>query len=373
MAASGGIEEIFWQVPGVYTTAVGYAGGHTPNPTYEETCTARTGHTESALVVFDPAVIDLEGILKIFWESHDPTQEMRQGNDIGTQYRSAVYTFSDADHAAVVESAGKFQTALDAAGEGSISTEIKPPLEAAGDGRFYYAEGHHQQYLAKNPPTGIAATRRPASATPPLEVTRPITLRQWNRTLLARQHLLDRVDEDAIEVLDRCVGMQSQDPRAAFFGLWSRVEGFEPSELDGLLTEREVVRIALLRSTVFLVDAEDARWIRPLAEPILRRELTEAHAPRLVGANPSQVLADAAELLTGRELGGADLGRQLAVRHPGGRTRRRSPGSPGVDCLWCRCRHVDSGGGRGTPTYRLFDEWVGPGEPAVSGDDARAD
>ncbi|SDU71585.1 peptide-methionine (S)-S-oxide reductase MsrA [Gordonia westfalica] len=145
-----GIEEIFWQVPGVYTTAVGYAGGHTPNPTYEETCTARTGHTESALVVFDPAVIDLEGILKIFWESHDPTQEMRQGNDIGTQYRSAVYTFSDADHAAVVESAGKFQTALDAAGEGSISTEIKP-LEAAGDGRFYYAEGHHQQYLAKNP------------------------------------------------------------------------------------------------------------------------------------------------------------------------------------------------------------------------------
>lgn len=145
-----GIEEIFWQVPGVYTTAVGYAGGHTPNPTYEETCTARTGHTESVLVVFDPAVIDLEGILKIFWESHDPTQEMRQGNDIGTQYRSAVYTFSDADHAAVVESAGKFQTALDAAGEGSISTEIKP-LEAAGDGRFYYAEDHHQQYLAKNP------------------------------------------------------------------------------------------------------------------------------------------------------------------------------------------------------------------------------
>ncbi len=145
-----GIEEIFWQVPGVYTTAVGYAGGHTPNPTYEETCTARTGHTESTLVVFDPAVIDLEGILKIFWESHDATQEMRQGNDIGTQYRSAVYTLSDDDAAIVEESAAKFQTALDAAGIGSIATEIKP-LAAAGDGHFYYAEDHHQQYLAKNP------------------------------------------------------------------------------------------------------------------------------------------------------------------------------------------------------------------------------
>ncbi|GAB87625.1 peptide-methionine (S)-S-oxide reductase MsrA [Gordonia rubripertincta] len=145
-----GIEEIFWQVPGVYTTAVGYAGGYTPNPTYEETCTARTGHTESTLVVFDPAVIDLEGILRIFWESHDPTQEMRQGNDIGTQYRSAVYTLSDDDAAIVEESAAKFQTALDAAGIGSIATEIKP-LAAAGDGHFYYAEDHHQQYLAKNP------------------------------------------------------------------------------------------------------------------------------------------------------------------------------------------------------------------------------
>lgn len=203
-------------------------------------------------------------------------------------------------------------------------------------------------------------------------MTRPITLRQWNRTLLARQHLLDRVDEDAIEVLDRCVGMQSQDPRAAFFGLWSRVEGFEPSELDGLLTEREVVRIALLRSTVFLVDAEDARWIRPLAEPILRRELTEAHAPRLVGANPSQVLADAAELLTGRELGGADLGKQLAVRHPG-----ENPATlTGIARCGLPLVQVPPRGlwrGRGTPTYRLFDEWVGPGEPAVSGDDARAD
>ncbi|WP_439031085.1 peptide-methionine (S)-S-oxide reductase MsrA [Gordonia terrae] len=145
-----GIEEIFWQVPGVYTTAVGYAGGFTPNPTYEETCTARTGHTESALVVFDPAVTDLEGVLKIFWESHDPTQEMRQGNDIGTQYRSAVYTLSDDDAVLVRRTAATFQTALDAAGQGAIATEIAP-LAEAGDGRFYYAEDHHQQYLAKHP------------------------------------------------------------------------------------------------------------------------------------------------------------------------------------------------------------------------------
>ena len=145
-----GIEEIFWQVPGVYTTAVGYAGGYTPNPTYEETCTARTGHTESALVVFDPAVVDLEGLLKVFWESHDPTQEMRQGNDIGTQYRSAVYALTDADLDVVRSTAATFQTALDAAGQGAIATEIKP-LAQAGNGRFYYAEDHHQQYLAKNP------------------------------------------------------------------------------------------------------------------------------------------------------------------------------------------------------------------------------
>ncbi|MCD2147200.1 peptide-methionine (S)-S-oxide reductase MsrA [Gordonia paraffinivorans] len=145
-----GVEEIFWQVEGVYTTAVGYAGGFTPNPTYEETCTARTGHTESTLVVFDPAVIDLESILKIFWESHDPTQEMRQGNDIGTQYRSAIYTFADADLEVVKNTAERFQTALDAAGAGRIATEIKP-LAEAGDGRFYYAEDYHQQYLAKNP------------------------------------------------------------------------------------------------------------------------------------------------------------------------------------------------------------------------------
>lgn len=145
-----GVEEIFWQVPGVYTTAVGYAGGYTPNASYEEVCTARTGHTEAVLVVFDPSVIDLEGILKIFWETHDPTQEMRQGNDIGTQYRSAIYTTSAADADIARATAEKFGTALAAAGRGPITTEIEP-LSAAGDGRFYYAEDYHQQYLAKNP------------------------------------------------------------------------------------------------------------------------------------------------------------------------------------------------------------------------------
>lgn len=145
-----GVEEIFWQVPGVYTTAVGYAGGYTPNPSYEEVCTARTGHTESVLVVFDPAVIDLEGILTIFWESHDPTQEMRQGNDVGTQYRSAIYTLTAADADRARATAETFGTVVADAGLGPITTEIAP-LADAGAGRFYYAEDYHQQYLAKNP------------------------------------------------------------------------------------------------------------------------------------------------------------------------------------------------------------------------------
>lgn len=145
-----GVEEIFWQVPGVWTTAVGYAGGYTPNPTYEETCTARTGHTESVLVVFDPKQIDLAGLLTTFWETHDPTQEMRQGNDIGTQYRSAIFTESEADAEVARASAATYQSALTAAGLGSITTEIAS-LDTAGDGHFYYAEDYHQQYLAKNP------------------------------------------------------------------------------------------------------------------------------------------------------------------------------------------------------------------------------
>ena len=140
-----GAERIFWETPGVFTTAVGYAGGYTPNPTYEEVCSARTGHTEVVLVVFDPAVVTYEQILKVFWEAHDPTQGMRQGNDVGTQYRSAVYTTSDEQARIVVASRDAYQGALSAAHRGEVTTEIAP----LGD--FYFAEDYHQQYLAKNP------------------------------------------------------------------------------------------------------------------------------------------------------------------------------------------------------------------------------
>ena len=140
-----GAERVFWQTDGVYLTQVGYAGGHTPNPTYEETCSGQTGHTEVVRVVYDPAIVSLEALLKLFWESHDPTQGMRQGNDIGTHYRSAIYTHSDADLTAVKESQKAYQSALSAAGRGEITTEIKP-LDA-----FFVAEEYHQQYLAKNP------------------------------------------------------------------------------------------------------------------------------------------------------------------------------------------------------------------------------
>ena len=136
---------MFWQAEGVYVTQVGYAGGYTPNPTYEETCSGQTGHTEVVRVVYDPAVVSLDGLLKLFWESHDPTQGMRQGNDIGTQYRSAIYTYDEADLAAVKASQAAYNRALSAAGRGEITTEIKA-LDA-----FYPAEDYHQQYLAKNP------------------------------------------------------------------------------------------------------------------------------------------------------------------------------------------------------------------------------
>ena len=129
----------------MWSTAVGYAGGFTPNPTYEETCSARTGHTEAVLVVFDPAVITYEMLLKTFWENHDPTQGMRQGNDIGTQYRSAIYTTSDAQLAAAKTSRDMFEERLHAKGYGDVTTEIAPA------GPFYYAEPYHQQYLGKNP------------------------------------------------------------------------------------------------------------------------------------------------------------------------------------------------------------------------------
>jgi peptide-methionine (S)-S-oxide reductase len=140
-----GAERIFWRAPGVYTTAVGYAGGFTANPTYEEVCSGRTGHTEAVLVVFDPQETSYDEILRLFWENHDPTQGMRQGNDQGTQYRSAIYTLDEAQRASADASRERFQSELAKAGYGEITTEI------AEAGPFYYAEPYHQQYLAKNP------------------------------------------------------------------------------------------------------------------------------------------------------------------------------------------------------------------------------
>jgi peptide-methionine (S)-S-oxide reductase len=140
-----GAERIFWQAGGVYTTAVGYAGGFTPNPTYEEVCSGRTGHAEVVLVAFDTAATSYEEMLRLFWEGHDPTQAMRQGNDVGTQYRSAILWRDEAQHATALESKDAYQQELSRAGHGAITTEIA----TAGD--FYYAEDYHQQYLAKNP------------------------------------------------------------------------------------------------------------------------------------------------------------------------------------------------------------------------------
>jgi peptide-methionine (S)-S-oxide reductase len=145
MGCFWGAERVFWQAEGVYTTAVGYAGGYTPNPTYEEVCSGRTGHTEAVLVVFDPAVLSLESVLRLFWEGHDPTQGMRQGNDRGTQYRSAVYWANEAQRVAAESTRDAFQAELLRSGYGEITTEI------AEAGPFYYAEPYHQQYLAKNP------------------------------------------------------------------------------------------------------------------------------------------------------------------------------------------------------------------------------
>src|SRR4051794_7977046 len=140
-----GAERLFWQTAGVWTTAAGYAGGFTPNPTYEEVCSGSTGHTEAVLVVYDPAQVTYEDLLRVFWEGHDPTQGMRQGNDMGTQYRSAIYTTSDAQRAAAEESRAMYQEKLRESGYGEITTEIRDA------GEFYYAEPYHQQYLAKNP------------------------------------------------------------------------------------------------------------------------------------------------------------------------------------------------------------------------------
>jgi len=163
MGCFWGAERLFWQTPGVYSTAVGYAGGVTPNPTYEEVCSGLTNHAEAVLVVFDPKKVDYAALLRVFWEGHDPTQGMRQGNDVGTQYRSAIYCADDAQLEAARVSRERYQAALDAARAGRITTEI------AAAGTFYYAEDYHQQYLGKNPngycglggtgvacPTGIA-------------------------------------------------------------------------------------------------------------------------------------------------------------------------------------------------------------------------
>ena len=140
-----GAERIFWRQPGVFTTAVGYAGGTTPNPTYEEVCSGQTGHTEAVLVVFDPTLTSYSELLRVFWEAHDPTQGMQQGNDVGTQYRSAIYAFGDEQRAAAEVSRSTYEGALTGAGHGRITTDVEPA------GPFYYAEDYHQQYLSKVP------------------------------------------------------------------------------------------------------------------------------------------------------------------------------------------------------------------------------
>ncbi len=145
MGCFWGVERIFWKLPGVRVTAVGYAGGVTPNPSYEEACSGRTGHTEAVLVVFDPKLVSYEALLKTFWEGHNPTQGMRQGNDTGTQYRSAIYTYGEAQAQAAQASKSSYEAALKGRGFGQVTTEIKPA------GEFYFAEDYHQQYLAKNP------------------------------------------------------------------------------------------------------------------------------------------------------------------------------------------------------------------------------
>lgn len=166
MGCFWGVERLLWQVPGVYATASGYAGGITPNPTYEETCTGLTGHNEVVLVVYDPDQVGLQDLLRVFWEGHDPTQGMRQGNDIGTTYRSGIYAFSADDKALAEQSRDAYQQALNARGLGTITTEILDAPE------FYYAEDYHQQYLAKNP-NGYCGLRGTGVACPLPSAVRP--------------------------------------------------------------------------------------------------------------------------------------------------------------------------------------------------------
>ncbi|MFV0633812.1 peptide-methionine (S)-S-oxide reductase MsrA [Demequina sp.] len=150
MGCFWGAERIFWQIPGVHSTSVGYMGGWTPNPTYQETCTAQTGHAEIVQVVYDPAQVTLETLFAAFWDNHDPTTPNRQGNDVGTQYRSAIFTTTDEQLAAAESSRDRYQAQLTERGYDAITTQIVPASQA-GDGRFYYAEDYHQQYLYKNP------------------------------------------------------------------------------------------------------------------------------------------------------------------------------------------------------------------------------
>ncbi len=163
MGCFWGVERVFWQLQGVFTTAAGYAAGPTPNPTYHEVCSGRTGHNEVVLVVFDPAQVSYEDLLQVFWEGHDPTQGMRQGNDRGTQYRSGIYTFDDTQAFLARASQASFQRALDEAGHGLITTEVLPAPP------FYYAEDYHQQYLAKNPNSycGLGGTGVTCTASSP--------------------------------------------------------------------------------------------------------------------------------------------------------------------------------------------------------------
>jgi peptide-methionine (S)-S-oxide reductase len=169
MGCFWGAERLFWQAPGVYSTAVGYAGGSTPNPTYEEVCSGRTGHTEAVLVAFDAIATSFEDMLKLFWEGHDPTQGMRQGNDVGTQYRSAILWLNESQRESAEASRQAYQQMLSAAGHGDISTEL------AQAGPFYYAEDYHQQYLAKNPGgyCGLGGT----GVSCPIGMTRPESAR----------------------------------------------------------------------------------------------------------------------------------------------------------------------------------------------------
>ncbi|MEV6924713.1 peptide-methionine (S)-S-oxide reductase MsrA [Dactylosporangium sp. NPDC051485] len=166
MGCFWGAERIFWRIPGVYSTAVGYQGGFTRNPTYEETCSGRTGHTEAVQVVYDPAKVSYETLLKAFWENHDPTQGMRQGNDIGTQYRSAIYTTTPAQAATAAGSSDAFAPVVRAAGHGEITTEITPA------GPFYYAEDYHQQYLSNSKNPGGYCNHGPNGMTCPIGVAR---------------------------------------------------------------------------------------------------------------------------------------------------------------------------------------------------------